>query len=604
MSSQGVTSALKVSDLRVAVATRVKEAQILTGISFSLGPGKVLGLVGESGCGKTTLAMALCGLLPRRTTHISGSIDLAGVELIGLREQKMRRIRGNMVSYIPQDPMAALDPLMTIGSQISEAPLAHLNLSRAQARDLSLQLLRSVQLPDTEEFLKKYPHQLSGGMRQRVMIAIAMSCKPTVIIADEPTTALDVTVQAEILLILRELCVSNGTALILVSHDLGVVAQIADEIAVLYAGEIVELAPTNHILTSPRHPYTEGLLRSVPKLNDPRARNSDMIFIEGQPPDVYSRPDGCRYADRCMYAKDDDCAKTHVELSEISPGHYVRTMHPRPVVSGTPEVLVQTSHASNYLDEKILLRVSGLSKNYGHGKTQKTVVKNVSFKIPVGKTFGLIGESGSGKTTVANCVLQLVDSYSGEIYFNDINLESITRRELRKLRQEIQVVFQDAHNSMDSRMTVGQLIAEPLRIHFGTSYREALPKVMRRLKDVGLGEGFVTRYPRECSGGEMQRACIARALILNPSLLICDEAVASLDVSNGAQVLNLIRGIQREEGLSILFISHDFAAVNAVSDVIGVMKGGDLVEQGDAFEILSQPKHEYTRRLLDSVPQI
>ena len=599
------TAALQVSNLNVSVATRVREAHILTDVSFEVEPGKVLGLVGESGCGKSTLALALCGLLPRRSTHLSGSIKLAGQELVGLRESKLRSIRGSRVSYVPQDPMAALDPLMTIGEQIAESPIAHLGVSKKEAKALSLSLLKSVQLPDTEEFLEKYPHQLSGGMRQRVMIAIAMACKPALIIADEPTTALDVTVQAEILIILRDLCVSNGTALIIVSHDLGVVGQIADEIAVLYAGEIVERGPVRSILGSPRHPYTEGLLQSVPHLNDPHSRESDMSFIDGQPPEVYSRPSGCRFALRCKYRGNDDCENIHSELKEIAPQHWVRTVHPLPVKNVVRDfVKSENSSASVQASGEVLLRVEGLTKTYGHGKTENTAVRGVSFEIEVGKTFGLIGESGSGKSTVAACVLQLNGSYQGSIFFDSIDLGTTSKSELRNLRQKIQVVFQDAHNSMDSRMTVGQLIAEPLLIHFNTSYQDALPKVIERLADVGLSEGFVNKYPRECSGGEMQRACIARALILNPKLLICDEAVASLDVSNRAQILNLIRKIQREEGLSIFFISHDFATVNAVSDVIGVMKNGYLVEIGPAREVLGNPHHEYTKKLLDSVPQI
>lgn len=597
-------SAVSVKHLYVTLSSRNEAASIITDLSLNIASGKILGMVGESGCGKSTLALALCGLLPARTSLIEGSIKIGEEELVGMSPRKMRHIRGSKVAYIPQDPMAALNPTMTIGVQLMEAPREHLNLSRRDSRKLALELLDLVQLPSSEKFLRKYPHELSGGMRQRIMIAIAMSCKPILIVADEPTTALDVTVQAEILRLFRKITSESGTAVIFVSHDLGVVSQISDEIAVIYAGEIVEYGSREDVTQNPLHPYTYGLLSSVPELNDQGARWTAMPFIGGKPPDVYERPTGCRFAPRCSFRGIDDCESTHSELLEVVPNHWARTKHP----IQSDLINLSTDQDQSYVEHseanQTILHVSNLVKIYGAGALAHTAVDDVSFSISKGTTFGLIGESGSGKSSLASCILQLNGSYLGNIAFEGKDISQESTKNLRKLRRKMQVVFQDSHNSMNSKMTIGKLVGEPLEIFGSDTPDQIKVKVKKRLHAVGLNSQIMDRYPRQCSGGELQRACIARALILNPLLLICDEAVASLDVSNKAQILNLLREIQVAEGLTILFISHDFATINAVSDKIGVMKNGKMVEQGEPAQILLKPQHWYTKQLVASVPQL
>jgi peptide/nickel transport system ATP-binding protein len=605
-------AAAPVLDAERVTVTTVAGEDILREVSLTVAAGEVLAVVGESGCGKSTFAAATAGLLPAGM-RVTGRISLAGENLVGTSERRLRTMRGRVVGFVPQDHIAAFDPVMTIERHLTEGPRTHLRLSRRAGRGRALKLLEMVDLDPTTQLLKSHPHQLSGGMRQRVMIAAAMACGPRLIVADEPTTALDVTVQASIMRLLAGLCRSQQVGLILISHDLSVVAQVADRVAVLYSGEVVESGCTEALLSDPRHPYTEALLSAVPEPEDVEVRRRALRTIRGRPPDLADRPPGCWFHPRCPYATPDDrCAREHPQLREIEPGRLVRTFHP--VGAGSPAPAERRVDGGNVAPERYprvtrdsepVLRVTQVTKRYGRQPgSEPPALDDVSIEIMPGQTFGLIGGSGSGKSTLAQCILQLCGDYSGRIEFQGRPLESLSRAEMRGVRTELQVIFQDARNSLDGRLTVRASIAEALRIHEGRAPRQLRERVTEALAAVGLPEAIGNRYPRQCSGGELQRACIARALILRPRLLICDEAVSSLDVSTRAQILNLLRHLQVEEGISMLFITHDFGPVAAMSDTIGVLNRGRLVECGAAGQILRDPTDAYTRRLIASVPRL
>jgi peptide/nickel transport system ATP-binding protein len=607
-----VPAALPLSVESLDVAVRgTRETQILSDVWLSAAAGEIVAVVGESGCGKSTLAAAIAGLLPQATIRLSGRIWLDGTNTAGLAEKDLRKFRGRVVGFVPQDHIGAFNPVLTVERHLTEGPMTHLGISRREARRLAAELLTMVRLDDTERILNSYPHQLSGGMRQRVMIAAAMACGPRLLVADEPTTALDVTVQAEILDLLRELCRSRGTAMILVSHDLSVVAGIADRVTVLYSGEVVEEGPTQLILRAPQHPYTEALLRSVPNPDDLGMRTRQLITIPGRPPDLDNRPEGCWFHPRCPYAAlDDDCARVHPALRSNGT-RSVRTFHPQPSSQAARAAGAKSFYtAFPGGSGPALLEVTALTKAYGttggftgragHGHV---ALRDVSIRIAAGQTFGLVGESGSGKSTLAHCVLQLARPYTGTIAFDGRPLDRLSGSELRRARRLFQAIFQDARNSLDPRLTIGAAVEEAVNIHDGRA-KDLRSRVRDALDQVGLGAAIAQRYPRQCSGGELQRACIARALILRPKLLICDEAVSSLDVSTRAQVLNLLRDLQVSEGIAVLFITHDFGAVAAMSDVVGVLEGGNLVECTSAADVLRHPEHDYTRKLLNAVPRL
>jgi len=614
---------LSVEDLGVTVNTgrKTEGVQILSDVSLSVGSGEIVAVVGESGCGKSTLAAAIAGLLPAATTRFTGQIVLDGHQTTRLAEKNLRKLRGRVVGFVPQDHIGAFNPVLTVERHLTEGPMEHLGISRREARQLAADLLRMVRLDATDRVLRSYPHQLSGGMRQRVMIAAAMACSPRLLVADEPTTALDVSVQAEILDLLRELCRSHNTAMLMVSHDLSVVAGIADRVAVLYSGEIVEEGPTRLILTAPQHPYTEALLRSVPNPDDLAMRSRPLATIPGRPPDITNRPQGCWFHPRCPYAEqDDECARTHPPLVSAH-GRSVRTFHPRRPGGVSSGETAQRRYAMVPATAgPVLLEVTGLSKTYfsrarlasrpgqadaqdSAGRGQHSALRDVSIKIAAGQTFGLVGESGSGKSTLAHCVLQLARPYAGTILFDGRALDDVSGAAMREARRWFQVIFQDARNSLDPRLTIGRAVEEVLHIHERKA-KETGRRALDALGQVGLSAAIAQRYPHQCSGGELQRVCIARALILHPKLLICDEAVSSLDVSTRAQIVNLLRDLQSQEGIAILFITHDFGTVAAMSDVVGVLDRGSLVECADAATVLGRPEHDYTRKLLNAVPRI
>jgi peptide/nickel transport system ATP-binding protein len=609
-----VGALLEISDLRTEIRLKQGVVHAVDGVSLHLDPGETLGIVGESGCGKTMTALSIMKLLPPGGSVVGGSIKLNDQVISGLPDHAMRRIRGNEIGMIFQDPLTSLNPTMTVGKQIAEAVKLHRGASTAQAMDRAAEVLSLVGLPRPRERIGEYPHQFSGGMRQRVMIAMALACEPKLLIADEPTTALDVTIQKQILELIDDLRQRLGMAVILVTHDLGVIAGRADRVAVMYAGKIAETTDTGTLFANPRHPYTEALFHALP---DKAAETKERLYsIPGLPPDLMHPPAGCRFAPRCRYATD-RCRAEEPLLSGEVPGHRFacfypvgeteRSMH-RAAVSRAEGTLLD--FAADGSEAPVLLGVERLVKDFPvtRGAVMQrrigfvSAVADVSFAIRTGQTLGLVGESGCGKTTIGRLVVGLEKPTGGVINFQGKDLARSSGREYRRERQDIQFMFQDAYASLDPRMRAGTVLAEPLTVQGIGSRSDRHQRVAEMLDHVGLPRGSTERYPHEFSGGQRQRLGFARALMLSPKLIVADEPVSALDVSIQAQILNMMRDLQRELGLTYLFISHDLAVVRYLSTQIGVMYLGKLVEIGPADEVYLRPAHPYTKGLLDSAP--
>jgi peptide/nickel transport system ATP-binding protein len=609
-----VAPLLEISDLRTEIRLKQGVVHAVDGVSLHVEHGETLGIVGESGCGKTMTALSIMKLLPTGGSVVGGSIKLNDQQISGLSDQDMRQIRGNEIGMIFQDPLTSLNPTMTVGKQIAEAVKLHRGANTAQALERAAEVLNLVGLPQARERIGEYPHQFSGGMRQRVMIAMALACEPKLLIADEPTTALDVTIQKQILELIDDLRQRLGMAVILVTHDLGVIAGRADRVAVMYAGKIAETTDTGTLFGNPRHPYTEALFHALP---DKAAETKERLYsIPGLPPDLMRPPAGCRFAPRCQYATD-RCREEEPHLTGEVPGHRFacfypvgeteRSMHRTPVarVEGAP-----LDFAANGSEAPVLLSVEHLVKDFPVTRgvvLQRRIgfvsaVADVSFAIRAGETLGLVGESGCGKTTIGRLVVGLEKPTSGLINFQGRDLARSSGREYRRERQDIQLMFQDAYASLDPRMRAGTVLAEPLTVQGIGSRSERRQRVAEMLDHVGLPRASTERYPHEFSGGQRQRLGFARALILSPKLIVADEPVSALDVSIQAQILNMMRDLQRELGLTYLFISHDLAVVRYLSTQIGVMYLGKLVEIGPADEVYLRPAHPYTKGLLDSAP--
>jgi len=609
-----VAPLLDIRDLRTEIRLRQGVVHAVDGVSFQVDPGETLGIVGESGCGKTMTALSIMNLLPGGGSIAGGSIQLNGQELSNLSDENMRKIRGNEIGMIFQDPLTSLNPTMTIGRQIAEVVSLHRDVSHEQAMDRAVEVLDLVGIPRVRERIKEYPHQFSGGMRQRVMIAMALACEPKLLIADEPTTALDVTIQKQILELIDDLRHRLGMAVILVTHDLGVIAGRADRVAVMYAGKIDEITDTDTLFTRPRHPYTEALFQALP---DKAAEAGERLYsIPGLPPDLVNPPTGCRFAARCRYAVD-KCRQEEPPLAGEVAGHEFRCFFP---VGPTErnEAGRMASYNQSETDAPLagpgigdtLLELQHLVKDYPVTKgavLQRRVgwlsaVADVNFTIRSGETFGLVGESGCGKSTIGKLVVGLEKPTSGSINFDGKDLSKSSHREYRRERRNIQLMFQDSYASLDPRMRAGTLLREPLVIQGIGTKQEQLTRVGEMLDKVGLPRTAADRYPHEFSGGQRQRLGFARALMLNPELIVADEPVSALDVSIQAQVLNMMKELQHDLGLTYLFISHDLGVVRYLSDKIGVMYLGKLVEVGPAEEVYLRPAHPYTRGLLDSAP--
>ncbi|PWJ48136.1 peptide/nickel transport system ATP-binding protein [Quadrisphaera granulorum] len=602
---------LSVDDLHVSFRRGAVPA--VRGVSYHVDQGEFLGIVGESGSGKSVSSLAVMGLLPA-SAQITGSIRLGGKELLGLSDRRMSALRGSDVAMVFQDPLSALTPVFTIGRQIAEALTLHdRRLSAHAARTRAEELLRLVGLPTPARQLDRFPHELSGGMRQRVMIAMAIANDPKLIIADEPTTALDVTIQAQILDLLQKAREVTGAAVVLITHDLGVVAGNADRVAVMYAGRIVEEAPVHDLFASPVMPYTVGLLRSMPTLG--AHRGARLVPLVGRPPAPGSLDAGCPFAPRCP-AAEDRCRTSEPPLALVPEvGHAAACVRASEIASGqlprgevfpVPEA---AEHVERVSAEPPVLEVSDLRRTYplikGRFLRQRAgtvkAVDGVSFTVRAGTTLGLVGESGCGKTTTVQQVLELAGAESGTIRVTGLNTADLSKTQRLSLRKDVQVVFQDPMAALDPRMTVADIVAEPLTVH-GISPDEIERRVLAALADVGLDPSHADRYPHEFSGGQRQRIGIARALVVHPKLLVLDEPVSALDVSVQAGVINLLSDLQEQRGLSYLFVAHDLAVMRHVADDLAVMYLGRVVEHGPADALFNDPRHPYTRALLSAVP--
>jgi peptide/nickel transport system ATP-binding protein len=635
-----VAPVLEIKDLSTHIKQSSTTIQAVGNVDMYLDPGETLGLVGESGCGKSMTGLSIMGLLPPGGHIVGGSIKLQGRELVGLPDRELRKVRGNEVAMIFQDPLTSLDPTKTIGSQVAEPVTLHRGASKKEAYERAAEVLALVGLPRPKERLNDYPHQLSGGLRQRVMIAMALSCEPKVLIADEPTTALDVTIQAQILDLLDDLRSRLHMAMVLITHDMGVIAGHADRVNVMYAGRIVETTDTSELFAHMHHPYTQALLASIPRLT--QDRNQRLLNIPGLPPDLGHPPAGCRFAARCSMATD-KCRTEEPSLIGETASHLYSCWHPvngplaAEEIDATARAAMAAAQAAagpetaelgatgiaelRVTDRPVmadmapstvsetLLEIKDLVKEFPvtSGILQRSVgsvkaVSGVTFSVAAGETFGLVGESGCGKTTIGRMVVALERPTSGEVTLRGVNISRLRGNELRRRRRDLQLMFQDPYSSLDPRMRVGAIIREPLAIQGLGSGREQQERVFELLNEVGLPRNAVERFPHEFSGGQRQRIGLARALTLNPQVIVADEPVSALDVSIRAQVLNLMKRLQAAHGLTYLVISHDLAVVKYMADRIGVMYLGKLVELGNSDDIYERHAHPYTAGLIGAIP--
>ncbi|WP_280468517.1 ABC transporter ATP-binding protein [Nocardia cyriacigeorgica] len=601
---------LEVTDLRVSFPSEEGRVDAVRGVDYTVSDREVLAIVGESGSGKSVSSLAVMGLLPEQA-RINGSIRLRGRELLGLGDKQLSALRGSSISMVFQDPLSALTPVYRVGDQIAEALLAHGSMSKSDAAKRAVELLELVGIPDPQMRAKAFPHEFSGGMRQRVVIAMAIANDPALIICDEPTTALDVTVQKQILNLLRKARDITGAGVIMITHDMGIAATLADRVAVMYAGKIVETATTAELFNAPRMPYTVGLLGSIPRMDGPA--RSPLIPIVGAPPAMHALPPGCSFAPRCPIAID-DCRTAEPPLERIAAGHSAACIRTAEV--GSTELFeayrseITEPEAVAEPDTEVVLRVEDLVKTFPitsgvvfrRRKGEVRAVDGISFEVRKGRTLALVGESGSGKSTTLTQILDLVRPESGHIEIMGSDVATLTKARRREIRRKMQIVFQDPTASLDPRLPIHDAIAEPLRID-GRPRAEITRRVPELLTQVGLRPEHADRYPADFSGGQKQRISIARALALDPELLVLDEPVSSLDVSIQAGVLNLLRDLQAERGLSYLFVSHDLSVVRNLAHDIAVMYRGKIVESGPAEQIFGNPEHEYTRSLIDAVPE-
>jgi peptide/nickel transport system ATP-binding protein len=606
-----MSPALEVTDLSTEIRLSRSTVHAVGNVDVQIERGATVGLVGESGSGKSMLALSVLGLLPNGGHVVGGSIKADGTELVGMGEKQLRRIRGNDVAMIFQDSQSSLNPTKTIGEQVAEPVRLHRKVSNKAAMERALEVLELVGLPRPKERLRDYPHQLSGGLRQRVMIAIALSCEPKVLLADEPTTALDVTIQAQILALLDDLRDRLGMATLLVTHDMGVVAGRTSRINVMYAGRVVETAPTHELFSAMRHPYTQALLASIPRLESDSRRA--LVSIPGIPPDLTNPPTGCRFAARCPYATD-HCREEEPPLTG-DPGHLFSCWHPvdGPVRS-TPTIVsvrpgTPAADGANGKGTGHLLEVVEAIREYPvkAGLLQRQVasvkaVSDVTLHVDVGETFGLVGESGCGKTTLGKMIVGIETPDGGKILLDGKEVFRSRGGKLRRSRRDLQMMFQDPYASLDPRMRVNAILNEPLVIQGIGSGKERDQRVRRMLDEVGLPLNALERYPHEFSGGQRQRIALARAVVLEPRVIVADEPVSALDVSIRSQVLNLMKRLQAEHQMASLVISHDLAVVKYLADRIGVMYLGKLVETGTADDIYKRPAHPYTEALIKTIP--
>jgi len=612
------TPVLKVENLAVSYETRKGDVPAVRDVSFEIYRGETHGIVGESGCGKSTVAFSIVNFLGRNGRIVNGSILFQGQELRGRSEEELRRLRGAQIAMVYQDPMSALNPSLRIGEQLSEVLIVHRNLSKEAAYEKCIEMLKRVYMPDPEAVMLRYPHQLSGGQQQRVVIAMALLNNPALLIMDEPTTALDVTVEAAVLDLIDELRQEFDTAIMYITHNLGVIARVSDRVGVMYAGEIVERASVEEVFLHPMHPYTQGLMRCVPKLG--LSKESSYLYpIRGRVPSPAELPPGCIFEPRCDYARP-ECRQTHPELRQVAPGHFARchfaeeiaaqewqppedlipdlaAMAARKAEAVEPILDLQNVRTYYEQERRALASLLGLGK-----KRYVKAVDDVSIEVPKGCTLGIVGESGCGKSTLAKTIVGLEPLTDGKVEFLGFDISvPVSKRDLALIK-ELQMVFQNPDSTMNPSFTVGHQIGRPLR-RFGTVPRHQVrDEVIRLLEAVKLDASYYDRLPRQLSGGERQRVGIARAFAARPDLVLCDEPVSSLDVSVQAAVLNLLLEIQQKYGTTLLFISHDLSVVRFFSDYVAVMYLGKICEIGPAEAIYAPPYHPYTEALLSAVP--
>ena len=589
--------AAQVSGLRIDLAGT--GIDIVDEVSFRIDAGEVLGLVGESGSGKTTVGLALLGHCRRGARIAGGTIAIDGQDMLRMDPAALREARGRLVAYIPQDPSAALNPALRIGTQLEEVLTAHMPDYTGEQRKKRLdEMLAEVLLPRGHEFLRRYPHQLSGGQQQRVAIAMAFACRPRVIVLDEPTTGLDVTTQAHVLETIRTLCGHHGVGALYISHDLAVDGAIAHRVVVMYAGRIVEAGPNDALFYAPRHPYTRRLIAAVPEIAGKRR----LVGMGGNAPMPGRRPGGCFFAPRCEDATE-ECRQTFPATTALGPMHEVRCWH-----ADSTEARSRRAERSSVVDSAssdqpttdCVLSVRGVSAWY----QARPVLHNVSLEIETQRCVAVVGESGSGKTTLARCVSGIHRQYGGEIRLRGDLLQAGARSRSRQHRQTIQYIFQSPYASLNPRKTVGQIIARPLHLFSRLGYREARGKVVQYLERVALNPEAIDRYPDQLSGGERQRVAIARALAAEPTVLVCDEITSALDVSVQASIVELLAKLQRELGLSVLFVTHNLALIRTIADTVVVMSNGRIVEAGRVEDVFDSPQSEYTRQLLANTPSL
>jgi peptide/nickel transport system ATP-binding protein len=606
---------LRVEELTVRFPTPRGLLRAVNGVSFDLEAGETLAVVGESGCGKSATALSLMRLLPEPPAQVSGRVWYGHQDILSLDEPELREIRGAQIAMVFQDPQSSLNPVLKVGTQIVETLQLHLRLGRREARRQAADLLGMVGIPDAVRRLDAYPHEFSGGMRQRVMIAMALSCQPKIVIADEPTTALDVSIQAQILELLRRVIAESGTAMIIISHDLSVVAGLADRVAVMYAGEIVEIGPTERVFAHPRHPYTRALLECIPRLDE--SRKERLSSIEGSLPDLQLPKRGCPFAPRCGFVME-RCWTDAPVMEEKAPGQWAASWSDlssltiqRDTLPSDPQLVARLppSAGGNGSDGH-LLEVRDLRVHFPIGPkwpwmAERRVLKavdGIDLDVVRGRTLGIVGESGCGKSTTGRAILQLIRPTEGEVLFEGRDLRRLDERALRHVRPRMQMVFQDPYGSLNPRLTVGEMVAEPLIVHRTVPRKQVGSRVTKLLEMVGLRANLVEWYPHQLSGGLRQRVSIARALALQPSLIVADEPTSALDVSVRAQILNLMQDLQREHGLAYVFISHDLSVVRHMSDLVAVMYLGKVVEIADRDTLYLDPQHPYTQALLSVVP--
>ena len=601
---------LEINGLATEIRTRDATVRAVDGVSLTVQAGETVGIVGESGCGKSMTGLSIMRLLPSGGKIVSGSVVLSGRDLTQLTDAQMRAVRGAEVAMVFQDPMTSLNPTMTVGDQVAETLRIHRGTGRKEALARAVEVLDLVGIPSPQDRARAYPHHLSGGLRQRVVIATALVCSPKLLIADEPTTALDVTIQSQILSLLEEIKAEFGMGMILISHDMGVIASCADRVAVMYAGQVIESAPKAGLFKEMRHPYTQALLESIPDLHGDHAE--ELYSIQGQPPSLVDPPDHCRFAPRCRYAQD-RCREEAPALTD-GDGHAFACFYPvdgpmakaaspgaarSPAPEAGPEAepLLVVDHVT----KEFPVRRGLLSRRTGSVKA----VSDVSLSVMRGETLGLVGESGCGKSTLARVILGLEIPDSGSISFAGEDVSRLRGKALRKLRSGVQMVFQDPYASLDPRLRVAPIVREPL-VAQGIGTRKAQnDRVRDLLSRVGIPASAMDQYPHQFSGGQRQRIAIARSLAVSPDLVVADEPTSALDVSIQSQVLNLMRTLQREkQDLTYIVISHDLAAVRYLADRVGVMYLGKLVELGEARDVYENPAHPYTSGLLGAIPEV